>query len=146
MIRQDSPEIKDFRLTKGGDRWYDSACALSSVFHIVEQEIPIAYSVNDIKSYAKEMFKKGFLDKALIVAWDGCFLALGLKTETRFEGPGYQCKSDEREVLELRKPGYTHFVPGDGSGHYSWDSLGHRDTQKDYQIHSKRIIKIKGVI
>ena len=65
----------------------------------------------------------------------------------------YICKDDEREVLKLvkRKNWHmenppAHYVPGNGQGCYSWDSLGHRPQQKEYVVYAKRIFKIKGII
>jgi hypothetical protein len=144
MFRQDIDEIKDFGI--GGDRYGDSGCALSSVFHIAEQLNGKYYSPRLVMIKAMDMKAVGAIDKNFVVSWDKAFLELGIRTVTRFESADYECKQGEYEILKLTKPGYTHFVPGDGKGNYSWDSLGSRQAQKDYSVEEKRIITFKGFI
>lgn len=144
MFRQDIDEMKHFAL--GGDRWKDSGCALSSVFHIAEQLNRKFYTPKMVMILALDMKEAGAIDKDFVVSWDKAFSELGIKTETRFESWAYECEDGEFEVLKLTKPGYAHFVPGDGKGNYNWDSLGVRDSQKYYTVSEKRIITFKGFI
>lgn len=145
MFRQDIKDIKDFKLNRKTEyTWGDNACALSCVFDLVEQLTCTYYDPKIAKLYAKDMHKHGHLDDNFLVHWNGCFYELGLIVDVIFEKPDYICEESEYEILELRKPGNTHFVRGDGKGHYSWDSLGIRKAQKDYTIYSKRIIKVVG--
>ena len=144
MFRQDIDEMKYFAL--GGDGWKDSGCALSSVFHIAEQLNRKFYSPKMVRALSVEMKSNGAIDNNFVVSWDAAFYELGIDTETKFESADYICKENEYEVLKLTKPGYTHFVPGDGKGNYSWDSLGVRDSRKDYRVSEKRIITFKGFV
>lgn len=145
MFRQDIKDIKDFKLNKKTSfTWGDKACALSCVFDLVEQLTGTWYSPKLATLYAKDMHKRGHLDDDFLVHWNGCFYELGLVVDVRFESADYICKEYEYEILELKKPGHTHFVRGDGKGNYTWDSLGIRDAQKDYTIKSKRIVKVIG--
>lgn len=147
MFRQDIKDIKDFKLNKSSNyKWGDLACALSIVFDLVEQLTCTFYNPKLAKIYARDMHKHGHLDDNFLVHWNGCFYELGLIVDVRKETKDYICKPGEYEFLHLKKPGYSHFVRGNGKGFYSWDSLGIRKAQKDYQIHSKRIIKILGEV
>lgn len=140
MFRQDCVQIGDFSL--GDKLWKDEACAIESVFHLAEQLNGKYYSPEDVKRIARIMNKKGCLDDDLFVSWDACFSVLGIKTITRFETADYICMPGEYEIIRLQKPKYKHFVPGDGKGHYSWDSLGIRNQQADYKIIEKRVITV----
>jgi hypothetical protein len=144
VFRQDIDDMKYFAL--GGDLFKDSGCALASVFHIAEQLNRKYYCPRMVMMYAVDMKTVGAIDKDFVVVWDKAFEQLGLETETKFESADYECLENEYEVLKLEKPGYIHFVPGDGKGHYSWDSLGVRDSQKYYTVAEKRIITFKGFI
>lgn len=145
MFRQDVKDIRDYKLNKKTSfTWGSKACALSCVFDLVEQLSCIYYDPKLAKLLAHDMHKNGHLDDDFLVHWNGCFYELGLIVDVRFEGKYYICKDGEYEILELKKPGHTHFVRGDGCGHYSWDSLGIREAQKDYIVNSKRIVKVIG--
>ena len=144
MFRQDIDEIKHFTL--GSDSWADSGCAISSAFHIAEQLTGKFYSPRHVKIISLDMKELGIIDDDFtVLSWDKCFSFIGIRSETRFESADYECEENEYEILKLKKPGYNHFVPGDGKGHYSWDSLGIRPAQKDYTIEDKRIITLKGL-
>ncbi len=144
MFRQDIAEIKNF--TIGGDRWVDSACALSCVFDLIEQLKCKHYTVRKVKCITEDLIDLMAIDKDFTVSWVETFKYFGLDVDVKFESADYICKDGEYEILKLEKPGYSHFVRGDGKGHYSWDSLGIRPAQKDYHVAEKRIITIKGVI
>ena len=145
MFRQDVKDIRDYKLNKHTDfTWGGFGCALSTVFDLVEQLTKTYYTPGHAKLFAKDMHKHGSLDDNYIVHWKGCFYELGLVVSVKKESPDYICKPGEYEILHLKKPNYSHFVRGDGKGNYSWDSLGIRDAQKYYTVHSKRIITVIG--
>jgi len=157
MFRQDIPEIKDFKI--GGKCKYGTdACAIESVFAIVEQERPLHFSINLVKELVRSMKTRGAIDKEFTIqwipGWENCFYICGLLVDARYvNDPAYICKKNEREVLKLVKREHwslkdppAHYVPGNGRGEYSWDSLGHRPQQRDYAVFAKRIFTIKGVV
>ena len=157
MFRQNIPEIKDYSL--GGSCVYGTdACAIESVFAIDEQERPINFSVDMVKYLVNRMLTMSAIDKEFLIqgvnGWEKCFYIAGLSVKCRYEkDPTYQCLDNEREVLKLvkRKNWHldnppAHFVPGNGCGYYSWDSLGRRPAQKEYAVYAKRIFTIKGIV
>lgn len=145
MFRQDTKEMIGFSL--GAEETYDAVgCAVSSVFHIAEQALNQLYTPRLVKIIVKQMEINAAIDDRFFVSWKKCFAVLGLKVSVKFADADYICKPGEYEVLVLKKPGHTHFVPGDGKGNYSWDPLGYRDAQKDYILTGKRIITILGEI
>lgn len=145
MFRQDCSEIARFSL--GGDNYEDSACSVESAFHHVEQLTCKYFSPGDVKKKCIDFYEKGLIDVDFYVNdWDALYLELGILVRTRFESPEYICKDGEFETLKLVKPGFAHLVPGDGQGHYSWDSLGTRPEQKDYIVYDKRIMKYHGTV
>jgi len=144
MFRQDIDAMKYFSI--GGDSWKDSGCALSCVFYFAEMLKREYYTPRYAMIKSVEMKTVGAIDKDFFVEWDKAFYELGIDTLTTFKDPYYICSDGEYEILELEKPGYFHFVPGDGKGNYSWDSLGIRDAQKDYHVAGKRVFTVKGFV
>lgn len=141
MFCQNVKGMNDFSI--GGDSFGDSGCAVSSAIHHAEQIRGVYYSMADVKRLCKELEEKGIIDKDFFVeSWDLLFDALGVSVITKFRPRNYYCHPDEIEILNLCKTGFRHFVPGDGTGHYSWDSLGRRDAQADYVIEDKRIMQL----
>ena len=156
MFRQNLPAIYDFSL--GGSCSYGTdACAIECVFAIVEQERPLHFDIEMVKYLVNRMLVMLAIDKEFLIqgvkGWEKCFYIAGLLVECKYVDKDYICKDDEREVLKLvkRKNWHmenppAHYVPGNGQGCYSWDSLGHRPQQKEYVVYAKRIFKIKGII
>lgn len=148
MFRQDIGPFLNFTLESGGPSFSTEGCALCTVFSIVEQEKPYYFTVNHVKKFVKDMYKKKYINDEFTIlgseGWKGCFDILGLnvKNVRYVKDPMYVCKDNERESLKLSKPGYSHFVHGDGKGNYVYDSLGRRSQQKDYVISEKRIIEL----
>ena len=148
MFRQDISPFKNFSLVRGGKTFDTEGCAICTVFSITEQESPIFFSATNIKKRIKEMYAKGYIDDEFTIlgpkGWKGCFIVLGLKVKgVRYESNvNYHCRSNERESLKLVKPGYAHFVHGNGKGVYVYDSLGRRPQQKDYTLSEKRIVML----
>lgn len=146
MYRQDVEPFKEFRLIPGSKAFSTEGCAICCIFSIAEQESPFYLSIDSIKQKIKDMYYNGFIDNEFTVlgqpGWIGCFDLLGVRAkEVKYiTNPRYIAKSNEREILVLKKPGYQHFVHGDGEGHYVWDSLGKRPQQKSYRVVEKRII------
>jgi len=142
MFRQDCQEIKDFSfLEKSTFKEY--GCAISSVFHHVEQITGKYFSPSEVEKKCIDMRDLGIIaDDFYVKSWNEIFGFFGVPVYTRFESADYECKNDEIEILCLQKPGYKHFVPGDGKGNYSWDSLGRREAQGDYYIKDKRIMRL----
>ena len=141
MTRQDSPMINsDQRIEKWG-------CAIMSVLFWIEQlDRKACFPPVIIPQMIRDMERFGcFLDNELTVIWDKCFKYFGWTVSVKKESPVYACKDGEFEILELSKPGHTHFLPGDGQGHYTWDPLGMRPQQKDYKIKSKRVFRCLNV-
>lgn len=146
MFRQDVSEIAAFSMG-GKKRFEDAACAICSAVHIVEQVTGKYFSPRLIQIKCLDLKASGIIDEDFYIKnWILLFREFGLTIDIRKEGKDYICKNGEEEILRLRKPGFEHFVPGDGTGHYSFDSLGRRDAQKEYEIHDKWIITVKGEI
>ena len=142
MFRQDCYEIN--KLLPG---FKDYGCAVCSAAHIVEQLTGKFFSPDDIYTKCKRLQHLKIIDKDFYVKdWNRLFNSFGILVDVRFEGSIYTCKEGEEEILKLVKTGFAHFVAGDGSGHYSYDSLGRRPAQKDYEIEDKRIITIRGFL
>lgn len=141
MFRQDCPEIADFSI--GKSKFKDTGCAVCCAFHHAEQVKGRFYSPDKVEKLCISMLSDGIIDKDFtVMSWDEIFLYLGIPVRTRFEHSGYICKGSEIEILKLQKPGFTHFVPGDGNGNYSWDSLGRRPAQSEYYVADKRIMRL----
>lgn len=146
MIRQDCEELK--RLSDLPFEAY--ACKLFACFYFSEQLTGAYYDAEIVIDKTIDLMGFGYVDKELSVyeSMDGInktkkvlqFLGVPCK-DVVYKGADYICKVGEYEILKLTKPGYAHFVPGDGRGNYSWDSLGIRAAQKDYKLYSKRIIR-----
>lgn len=144
MFRQDIEEIADFSLG-GTVKFKDTACALCSTLHIVEQIKGVFFSPWRVKKLCQELLHQKIIDKEFYIeSWDKIFSYLGVPVKTHFEAAEYTCREHEVEILKLVKPGHTHFAPGDGKGHYSWDSLGRRKAQKDYELAEKRVFTLMG--
>lgn len=151
MIRQDHPAVKDFKLPDGKCTFGTDACAVSTVFEIVEQRANRYYSPELVKLYTEVMYRMGFLDKEFTIPgpenWEGCFRVLGLDVECRYiDDLDYVCTLDEEEALKLVKPKYQHFVRGNGKAQYSHDSLGPRAAQRDYKVGSRRIFIVRRIM
>lgn len=143
MFRQDCKEIANFSL--GSDKFKDSGCAICATAHIAEQLTGKFYDPRDIKSKCISLNGSGVIGENFYVKdWNRLFNAFGILGIVRKEQAEYICENGEEEILRLSKPGYEHFVAGDGFGNYSFDSLGRRDAQKDYFVKNKWIIKVKG--
>lgn len=145
MFRQDCIEIKNFSM--GSDKFKDSGCAICAIAHIAEQLNGKCYTPREIQSKCIDLLSYGILKENFFVAdWNRLLNAFGVIGTFRKEGADYICGDNEEEILRLSKPGYEHFVAGDGTGHYSFDSLGRRKSQKDYQIKNKWIISVHDVM
>ena len=142
MFRQDIAEMKRFDL--GSKTWGSSACAISCVFDLIEQLECKFYSPRKVRCIAMDLLDLKAIDDEFYVSWKETFKYFGLDVDVAFEDADYICKENEYEFLMLKKPGFVHFVRGDGKGNYSWDSLGIREAQKGYEVTEKRIIKVKG--
>lgn len=141
MFRQDCQEIADFNMGKSDFK--NVGCAVCSVFHHVEQLTGKYFSVHEVMRKCMDLIAEKIIDNDFYInSWDNIFYSFNLPVKTRFESADYKCKDDEIEILFLQKPGYKHFVPGDGKGNYSWDSLGRREAQGDYYIKDKRIMRL----
>ena len=137
MIRQDDRFLKlvDSRI----ERW---GCAALSVFFWVEQLKNLFVGRTEAVVMIEQGIQAGALDDELTVSWAEFFGIFGVKVSVRFEKPDYICKKNEFEILELEKPGHTHFVPGDGQGNWVWDPLGrYRPGVENYRLKSKRVFK-----
>ena len=141
MIRQDCPEFKYYSPLP----FKEYACKLFCCFFWSEQLTGALYDVEKVVELCEQLIRFGHVKADLgVYGVDDTrkvlkYLGVPVKS-VKVEGPFYVCKEHEYEILKLVKPEYMHFVPGDGKGHYTWDSLGVRPSQKDYHIDSKRII------
>ena len=148
MFRQDIKPFQNFTLVSGGMTFANEGCAITIIFDGVEQEIGGFFTVRKVKNLVKQMYKLGHIDEEFTVqghpGWVGCFKVAGLQIKAMHyvTDPDYICSHNEREFLKLVKPGYAHFVRGDGKGHYSWDSLGIRPQQKEYHVAEKWVYTI----
>ena len=145
MFRQDCPEMKLFSI--GGENFGDSGCGICSALHITEQYTAHCYTPREVQVRLIDMVHLGVIDRDFYIkSWNNLFSFLGIDIKIRKENFSYLCKPGEEEIIRLQKTTngkeYEHFVPGDGAGHYSYDSLGRRAAQKDYEIHDKWIIKM----
>lgn len=70
------------------------------------------------------------------------YFGLSATTWARMEVPGYTCKPGEEELLQFSKPGYLHWVAGDGNGHVTYDPLGYSHTVADGMLIAKKIFSI----
>jgi len=144
MFRQDVSDIRNFHLENNSATWGETACVISCVLDLIEQLRCVYYSPYEVRDISKRLYQEEAIDKDFYVTWLRTFRHFRLDIDISFEDKDYICKENEYEILELKRPGHTHFVRGDGSGHYTWDSLGIRPQQKEYKINSKRIIRILG--
>lgn len=144
MIRQDNIELN----TISELPFEEYACKLFCCFYFSEQIINTYYDPETVIDKTLALLNKGYIDCELaLYGTENTKMALrylqvpvkAVKTASA----SYKCKENELEILKLEKPGYMHFVPGDGKGHYTWDSLGLRPEQDDYKITAKRIIILK---
>jgi len=145
MIRQDCAELG--YLSSLPFKKY--ACKLFSCFYFAEQLLNVYYDVEAVVQITEELLHFNHVDDELSVyenlngvnTTKRTLKFLGLPVGNVIYQPAdYICKPNEYEILKLTKPGYAHFVPGDGNGNYTWDSLGIRPQQKQYTLKSKRII------
>lgn len=139
MFRQDIPE-----LNQGPYPFEKYGCKLCSYFFWLEQVKGVTLQIPDILETTKNLVGYGFVTNDLAI-YKGYELhvpqALGINVKKAFRADAdYLCKDNEIEILWLSKPGYSHFVPGDGKGNYVWDSLGRRPAQKQYRVAGKRIM------
>lgn len=150
MIRQDCAELREYSQLP----FKEYGCKLMSCFYFSEQINNRYYDIEDIVNITLRLIEANIIDNELSVYEykDGMnktkmlFRFLGVSVrDVYYQGADYQCKFREHEILKLWKPGYSHFVPGDGKGNYSWDPLGIRPQQKDYKLRSKRIILLEAV-
>ncbi len=145
MFRQDCKEIKSFSL--GSDSFGDSGCAICSTVAMAEQLTGRCYDTRDISIKCLDLFSDNIIGKDFYVKdWIKLLYSFGIKAGARKELSTYICDHDEEEILRLKKPGYEHFVYGDGTSHYSYDSLGRRPAQKDYRVSDKWVFKIKEIL
>lgn len=145
MIRQDCGELTYYSSLP----FKKYACKLFSCFYFSEQITNAYYDAEMITQLTEELIHFKHVDSELSVyenlnginTTKRTLLFLGVPVkDVVYRGADYICKDNEHEILKLVKPGYAHFVPGDGTGNYSWDSLGIRPQQKNYKLKSKRII------
>lgn len=140
MFRQDIPE-----LNQGVLPFKSYGCKLCSYFFWLEQVEKTTLQIDDILSLTEQLIgDMKYLTKNLEIHKEyerllPQYLGIDVK-ESKRTGPEYVCKRNELEILWLVKPGYNHFVPGDGKGNYVWDSLGRRDSQRYYTVAGKRIM------
>ena len=141
MIRQDSKRLNIYSTLP----FKEYGCKLFSCFFWAEQLINKTFEVEDIVDFTEQLIHYGYIDDELAVLGTANtkkvlkYLGVPVK-EVRVEDKTYPCRYGEYEILKLIKPGYMHFVPGNGDGHYVWDPLGVRPSQDDYDIESKRIL------
>ena len=57
------------------------------------------------------------------------------------EGPEYECKDDEVEILRFELGNQSHFVVGDGNGRVTYDPMGVSKTVAEGRLVSKRIFR-----
>lgn len=138
MYRQDIPELQ------GKFLFRQYGCKLFSYFFWLEQTEKMTLQIDDIFSLTEQLIEMKFVTKDLEILEKYELLVpqyIGINAkESKRTGPEYICKPNEIEILWLKKPGYNHFVPGDGKGNYTWDPLGRRDSQNYYKVAGKRII------
>lgn len=121
-----------------------------SCFYFAEQITNKHFSVDSVIDYTVRLIDAGYIDKNLNVYENHeklnktklvlKYIGIPNVKNVVYKEADYICKDKEYEILKLEKPGYGHFVPGNGIGQYSWDSLGIRPQQKNYKLKSKRII------
>jgi hypothetical protein len=145
MIRQDCKELERMSDLP----FEDYACKLFACFYFDEQINGTYYDAKKVIEKTTDLLGVGYIDDELSVYEKSeginktkmLLRFLGLPVMNVVYRPDfYKCKDGEYEILKLVKPGYAHFVPGDGNSNYTWDSLGIRKQQKDYTLKSKRII------
>jgi len=146
MIRQDAAELQ------GAGYPFDKfACKLFTLYHFDEQLNGTYYDAEAVINTTAELTRRGWIKEELSIyeKMKGQNYTrlicnyLGIPAvDVVYKPASYQCQVNELEILKLWKPGFSHFVPGNGRSDYSWDSLGIRRQQKDYILKSKRIIKL----
>jgi len=144
MIRQDHYELSILSELP----FKDYACKLFCLFYYSEQITNTFFDPDGIINKTLKMLNRGWIDAELAVyGTDNAkkileYLQVPVKA-VKDAPAGYECHRNEIEILKLVKPGFMHFVPGDGKGNYTWDPLGVRPMQKGYSLDSKRIIVLK---
>jgi len=144
MIRQD-----DLELNLSAELPFEEfACKLFCLFYFSEQIINTFYDPDTIIDRTLRFLNKGWINCELavygIVNTKAILVDLQVPVKAvKTASASYRCKPNELEILKLTKPGYMHFVPGDGHGNYTWDSLGLRPGQDDYKLTAKRIIVLE---
>ena len=145
MFRQDAVLLN---LTVGGPPFKEYGCKLCSYFFWLEQCKNVCLLPESIIMISKYLINKRLVTPDMMilekyelkVPQELGIPAIGSKRE----GPYYECKWNELEILWLEKTTsratYNHFVPGDGKGNMVWDSLGIRRGRDDYHVAGKRII------
>lgn len=103
------------------------------------------FDAEAVADYTKQLLRYKYIDEELgVYGTENTkrvlkYLGVPVKA-VRVEDRHYHCRPGEYEILKLTKTGYMHFVPGDGEGNYTWDPLGVRPAQREYDLESKRII------
>ena len=75
------------------------------------------------------------------------YFGMDYKRVCRFEDVNYICQPGEEELLQFQRPGWYHWVAGDGKGNVAYDPEGYSLTVRDGHMIHKKIFTIihKGV-
>jgi len=60
----------------------------------------------------------------------------------RMEAPDYECRAGEQELLQWERPGWTHWVTGDGKGNVAYDPEGYSVTVREGSLVAKKIFTV----
>ena len=70
------------------------------------------------------------------------YFHLQYRTSARMEAPSYLCQPDEQELLQWERPGWVHWVTGDGKGNVAYDPEGYSVTVREGNMVAKKIFAV----
>ncbi len=70
------------------------------------------------------------------------YFGLTYGAPARMTTPGYTCKQGEQEILQWKRPGWTHYCAGDGRGNVAYDPEGYSVTVREGVLTGKKIFTI----
>jgi hypothetical protein len=120
-------------------------CYMMSILYLAEKNGGESPGAELINSLYDRFVRMGLMTASCkILNPEHIFAYMGLIVEytDKHELPTRECGPDELEILKFTRPGYSHFVAGDGAGGVEYDPMGESITVRDGVLQSKRIFKM----
>ena len=135
----------DYRLKKSGRPFAQNGCAIMSCLFWGEQIGGIVLSPEWVIDKVEEwLIKRWITSELYVLQWGKIMNDLNVKCN--YMGHMHAdvpCLSNEIEILNVTFGKYSHFLPGDGRGHFVYDSMGRNNNQRKYVVKSKRIFELE---